>query len=179
MGCTKLLSIDATSASQEAVMDQESSVLKPTIIQAGEGPVFEAYGDSMQIKLGGEHTGNKLAIGLETTPPGGGPPPHLHRDEDETFLILEGRYSFLANGEWTELGPGGVVYVPRGEIHTFRNVGDSSSRHWVMTTPSGFEKFFEESATVFAAGPPDMQRILEISSKYGIEFVDAPQNAAE
>jgi quercetin dioxygenase-like cupin family protein len=144
------------------------------IVPAEQGPVLEAFGDSVQVKLGAEHTGGTLAVGLGTTPPGGGPPPHLHRKEDELFLILEGRYRFLANGQWHEVGPGGVVYIPRGAVHTFQNVGDTPSRHWLLTTPSGFESFFGKCAAVFAeaqAGPPDMPRILSICDEHGIEFV--------
>jgi quercetin dioxygenase-like cupin family protein len=160
-------------------MDQASSELKPVIIPAGEGPVFEAFGDTAQMKLSGKHTGDTLAIALGMTPPGGGPPPHLHRNEDEIFLVLEGRLSFLANGAWTEAGPGTVVYVPRGAVHTFRNIGDAPSRQWIITTPSGFESFFEKCATVFAAAPLDMPRVLEICGEYGIEFVDEPQETAQ
>jgi uncharacterized cupin superfamily protein len=28
-------------------------------------------------------------------PPDGGPPPHIHRNEDETFYVLEGEVEFL------------------------------------------------------------------------------------
>jgi uncharacterized cupin superfamily protein len=28
-------------------------------------------------------------------PAGGGPPPHIHRNEDETFYVLEGEVEFL------------------------------------------------------------------------------------
>lgn len=43
---------------------------------------------------------------------------------------------------------------------------------WVIATPSGFERFFGQCAEVFAAGgPPDMQRILAISTEHGLEFV--------
>jgi quercetin dioxygenase-like cupin family protein len=149
-------------------------VLVPIIISPDEGTVLNAFGDTIQVKLTGEHTGGAFALGLSSTPPGGGPPPHRHLNEDELFMVLEGRISFLTNGEWTEIGPGGVAYVPRGSVHTFKNVGDTRSKQWVMATPSGFENFFGKCATVFAeaiAGPPDMGRILTICGEHGIEFV--------
>lgn len=90
-------------------------------------------------------------------------------------MILEGRFEFFANGTWTEVEPGTVVYVPRGAVHTFKNVDDTPGRHWVLTTPSGFESFFGKCAAVFAAGSPagspDMTPILSICDEHGIEFV--------
>ena len=155
-----------------------SAALPPeTIIVApDEGKTLHAYGDTAQIKLSGEQTNGSIVIALGTTPPGGGPPPHLHRIEDEIFLVVDGTVRFLANGEWTKpLKPGTIVYTPRGAIHTFQNVGETPCRQWIMATPSGFEQFFSKSAEVFAAvgagGIPDMARILAISSEHQIEFV--------
>jgi uncharacterized cupin superfamily protein len=102
----------------------------------------------------------------EITPPGGGPPPHYHVNEDETFHILEGRMAFLFDDEWYELGPGGAAYMPRGVVHTFKNVGDQSTRMLIITTPSGIEKFFARCAEEFAKpGGPDMSRIVQISAE--------------
>lgn len=71
-----------------------------------------------------------------------------------------------------EVGPGGTVFMPRGVVHTFKNVGDEPSRMLVMTTPSGFEKFFARCSEEFAKpGGPDMSRIIEIGVEHGIHFV--------
>ena len=148
---------------------------KPMIVQGGEGETLEVFGDSIQFKLGGAETGGNLVVGLVTVPPGGGPPPHVHRNEDELFVILEGRFSVLAAGEWIEVGPGGVAYTPRGNVHTFRNIGDSPGRFWLVVTPSGFEHFYAKAAEVLSVpGPPNMARIMELGSEYGMELVPPP-----
>ncbi len=143
------------------------------IVQPGEGPTLQAFGDTVQVKLSGDETGGSLILGLATTPAGHGPPPHIHRNEDELFIIIEGSFRFLRGDAWSDpVGPGTVVYTPRGVRHTFQNAGTSPGRHWVMATPSGFERFFSQCAEVFAAGgAPDMQRILTIAAEYGLEFV--------
>lgn len=144
----------------------------PVIVPAGGGRVVDAFGSEIRFLLTREHTGGTLSLGLATVPPGEGPPPHLHEEEDEMFIIVEGRYSVLAEGEWTEVGPGAAVYIPRGAVHTFRNAGEGVARHWVLTTPSGFEQFYAKCEAVFAApGAPDMSRILAVATEHGIRFV--------
>ena len=70
------------------------------------------------------------AMWLETTTPGGGPPLHFHNNDDETFHVLEGRVSFFQNSQWNEVGPGGSAFVPRGQLHTFKNaLGDRRFVH--------------------------------------------------
>jgi len=142
------------------------------IVRRDDTRVFHAFGEEVTVLLGGEQTAGKLTMWMEITPPGGGPPPHHHVSEDEAFHVLEGRVAFLSDGEWHEVGPGGAAYMPRGVVHTFRNVGDQPSRMLISTTPSGFEAFLARCAEEFAkAGGPDMARIVQIGAEHGIHFV--------
>ena len=143
-----------------------------TLVTQDDARVLHAFGERVIIHLDGEGTGGKLTVWTEITPPGGGPPPHYHLNQDETFHVIEGRVAFLLNGEWNEVGPGGTAFMPRSAVHTFKNVGDEPSRMLVMTMPSGFEKFFARCAEEFAKpGGPDMSRIIKIGAEHGIHFV--------
>jgi len=142
------------------------------IIRQNDARVLRAFGLELRILLDGERTGGTLAMWTNITPPGGGPPPHYHLNDDETFHVIEGRVAFFLNGEWNEVGPGGTAFMPRGIVHTFKNVGDEPSRMLNMTAPSGFEKFFARCAEEFAKGDnPDMSRIAEIGVEHGIHFL--------
>ena len=109
----------------------------------------------------------------EATPPGGGPPPHYHLNEDEWFFPLEGRVEFFKDNAWTEVPIGSAVFMPRGVVHTFRNSGDKPLKMLIHAAPSGFETFFARCAEEFAKpNPPDRSRIVEISAEHGIHYTD-------
>ena len=143
-----------------------------TIIRRDDARALHAFGEEVTILLDGKGTGGKLTMWTEITPPGGGPPPHYHLNEDETFHVLEGRVAFLSGGEWHEVGPGGAAFMPRGVVHTFKNVGGQPSCMLITASPSGFEKFFACCAEEFAkpAGP-DMSQITNIGEQHGIHFL--------
>jgi quercetin dioxygenase-like cupin family protein len=148
------------------------SRIPASIVEPGAGQVLRAFGEELIVHLGSAQTGGRLAVWTEITPPGGGPPPHYHLHEDECFVVQEGRIAFLRDGAWEELGPGGVVFMPRGVVHAFKNVGETPSRMTISTTPSGFEVFFARCAEEFGKpGGPDMERVMAISAEHGIHFV--------
>lgn len=146
--------------------------MDPVFTQSSQARVFHAFGEQMTLLLDGAQTGGQFTSFVEVTNPGGGPPPHWHDREDEWFYILEGRMSFLMNGEWIEAGAGDTVFAPRGKVHTFKNNTATPTRMLIHAAPSGFEQFFIEAAAEFAKpGGPDIPAAIAIAEKYGIHFV--------
>jgi len=78
-------------------------------------------------------------------PPGGGPPPHIHTREDETYYLLAGQIEVLLGEETIVIGPHDFVNIPRGIVHCFRNTGTETARMLLTFTPAGIEKWFEET----------------------------------
>ena len=76
------------------------------------------------------------------------------------------------------VGFGSLIYVPRGNLHAHKNMGDESGRLPVSQTPGSLhERFFEEigepamdGSEPPTEGPQDMERIVAIAVKYGIEI---------
>jgi len=152
--------------------------MKPIIVPPGGGKEVCAFGDTVIFKVVGEQTGSDVTVAMAITPPGGGPPPHMHRNEHEIFIIESGEIELWSDGEWTPAAPGSVVFLPKGVPHSFRNAGSTPSRMWVVATPSGFESFFGKCSKEFAAGgPPDMDRLLQICAEHGIEVLGPPPGA--
>ena len=55
--------------------------------------------------------------------PGGHTPDHTHPFEHENYVI-EGTGKVQIDGEWFEVGPGDVVFVPPGVQHTYVNASE-------------------------------------------------------
>ena len=135
--------------------------------------------DAYTFLVTGEESGGKYFAMEAIVPPGGGPPPHIHTLEDETFYLLEGECTFRLGDEVVSAGPRDFVNVPRGQVHNFLNASTSLLRMIITFTPSGIEKFFEETLELCldpTATPPDNidevnARYAEAAPRYGMEFL--------
>ena len=137
------------------------------------------FGELQILKIPSRRTGGAYSLFEVATSPGAGPPPHVNHREEEFFYILEGEYEFLSGGESLRVGPGSLVYVPRGTLHAHKNVGEGVGRMLATQTPGGlYERFFEEvgEAVDADAGPtifedqPDEGRVAKIAAEHGIEI---------
>jgi mannose-6-phosphate isomerase-like protein (cupin superfamily) len=148
----------------------------------GEGKALWVAGDLGTLKVVGEDTDGAFALAEDVSLPGGGPPPHVHHREDETFCVLKGVYEFSVGERTVQASAGSVVYGPRNIPHTFKNVGSIPARMLVFATPAGIEEFFEEvgeEATDISSPPPfgkeRIERLLTAAPKYGMEILLPPE----
>lgn len=118
-----------------------------TLLNPGEGKSFWVFGDLYTFKVTGKETNGAFTVIDQIVQAGGGPPPHIHRREDEAFYILEGKFSFLCGTEQKIFEPGSFLYIPKGILHTFKNLGHTAGRLLVTITPAGLENFFYEMGT--------------------------------
>src|SRR5438067_2286837 len=147
--------------------------MNPTVIPSGEGKSVNVIGNAITIRLHGCDTGGVLSVAESIDQPGGGPPPHIHHREDETFQVLEGEYEFTCGDKTFKVRKGATIFAPRGVPHAYRYIGSTPGQLMVTMTPAGFEQFFEE---VGALEPQQQQipRVIEIGKKYGLEFLPPP-----
>lgn len=89
--------------------------------------------------------------------------------------MLEGRLTVQIGNEVVTAGPGEIVVKPRGSFHTFWNTGDAPVRFLEVISPGGFEQYFIDLARIIPQdGPPDLDAIVALAARYGMEFDFAP-----
>lgn len=109
-------------------------------------------------------TGSRVFISRTTIPPGDkGPPPHLHKYEDESFYILSGKLHLLIENVVHKLSAGDFFTVPKNTIHTWMNETETPVSMLVIFDPGQIDKMFID----MDANPND---IIIISKKYGTIF---------
>lgn len=163
-------------------MQSTTPELPQFVFQKNEGESFWVLGELYTFKLTATDTAGTLAVIETLTFPQNGPPPHTHTNEDETFYILEGRFSFTIGEQTLEAGPGTLVRAPRGILHAYKNISALPARKLLMISPAGFENFFREigePAKDSSAPPPHrpgtIPRTMQIAMKYGLRF-QLPEN---
>jgi len=103
----------------------------------------------------GVETGNKFVAFDFQIPPGGGPLPHTHRNEWETFFVEEGTVTFTIGVEdrppfnfiTQDIPAGTVVYGSQGPVHGFINNSRAPARIFSFAMPAGLENFFHVAGT--------------------------------
>lgn len=150
--------------------------MNPIQIPNEGGKQVNILGIPMLIRIHGRDTGGVVSAVESHDVPGGGPPPHIHHREDETFQILEGEYEWMVGDEKFIAQKGTTIFAPRGVPHTYRYVGQGTGRLMCVITPSGFEGFFEEIGSLSAEEQQDIPRVMEIGMRYGLEFPPPPES---
>jgi quercetin dioxygenase-like cupin family protein len=135
-----------------------------------------------EILVTPERSLGKYDVARQTIAPQGGPPPHRHAREDEMFYVVDGQFEFVANEEVFAGGPGTSVFLPRGTIHRFKNVGERAGELIIICTPSGFADFVVEASFPCVdrnvpppAGPELFERVAQACAAYEIELLPAHQ----
>jgi mannose-6-phosphate isomerase-like protein (cupin superfamily) len=60
---------------------------------------------------------------------------HLHRSDDEAWVVLEGRLGFQVGTEQREVPAGGSILVSRGTPHSYWNASSEPARYLLVMTP--------------------------------------------
>lgn len=165
-----------------ATAQHTASDPRATHLRDGEGTDIWVAGSHHLFKIRGEGQGYSLFESL--TPPNEGPPPHIHRTQDEAFYVISGEFTFYHGADTIVAGPGSFVFIPRGTAHTFRTTGTLPGKALTILTPPGpLERFFDEVGIPVEdrasfqppPGPPDVDAFVASGRRQQIEFLLPPQ----
>jgi mannose-6-phosphate isomerase-like protein (cupin superfamily) len=82
---------------------------------------------------------------------------HLHRSDDEAWIVLEGRLGFRVGEEEREVLAGDSLLVARGTPHSYWNPSSEAARYLLVMTPR-IHRLIE---TLHAGDRTDWAKIFE------------------
>jgi quercetin dioxygenase-like cupin family protein len=156
-----------------AVMTTSTQIIRP--------------GDTVENPVTGErftftHTarstgGELLAFELGLRPGGAVPMPHVHPIQTERFEVVSGLMRFRVGLRKRMAGPGDVVEVAPGVMHSFANAGEDEARVLVEVRPAlAMEQMFAEVVAMAEAGrmgpsgmPRNLRDLATLARKYDQE----------
>ena len=125
-------------------------------------------GERIAVRLSSADTNGAYAIVESVAVPDCSVPLHLHRNEEEHFVVLAGTYRIQIEDKVFNAPAGTSVTVPKGARHSWRNISRETSRLLVILTPGGFEKCIQ----TIRHSPADS--VLEVAAQYGCFLVGPP-----
>jgi quercetin dioxygenase-like cupin family protein len=125
----------------------------------------------VNFKVASADTDGRVFVTEQTMLAKGGPPRHLHLDQEEWFYSLEGEFILEVGPDRFTLNPGDSAFAPRRIPHVWAYVGTGPGRLLIAFTPAGqMEAFFHAVAQTNAmpAQDPALWRA------HGMEVVGPP-----
>ncbi|MBT2407501.1 MULTISPECIES: cupin domain-containing protein [unclassified Streptomyces] len=147
--------------------------------QSGDGQAFWMMNGLYEVKASSEETGGAMTVMEMTVPEGMGPPPHTHPGTESVYVI-EGTVRYHIGDETFEGGPGSFFHIPEGTVERFEPT--STARLLITYVPGGVDKFFAEAGEPAqrrelppqSKTPPDIDRLIEISNRHGMQMQPMP-----
>jgi quercetin dioxygenase-like cupin family protein len=145
----------------------------------GEGDAVWMLGGRYEVKVSADETNGEMTIMEMWMPAGMGPPPHTHPGTESVY-VLDGKLRYHIGEQAVEGGPGSFFHIPAGTLEFFEPTEEL--RVLVTYTPGGIEKFFTEAGEPATSpglppapeGPPDLERLIAIAARYGMD-IQPPQ----
>jgi quercetin dioxygenase-like cupin family protein len=127
----------------------------------------------LDIKISGKDTDGDLAVFEQNGfTPNGGPPLHMHPNQDEFFYIVEGEYLFQVGDDKYQMKAGDTIFLPRNVQHAFVQLKETG-KVIVSYFPAGkMEDFFK--ITDSWTSPPTQEEIRKAFEDHGMKVVGPP-----
>ena len=127
-----------------------------------------APGERLAMRIPSAETNGRYAAMEVVAGPGFGPPLHIHQNEDEHFVVLEGSVSFVCGDRKLDAAAGTAFTVPKGVPHAWANLSETDIRMLGVFVPGGLERFFLEAQGVSAS------EIEALAASHGMVIIGPP-----
>ncbi len=118
----------------------------PFIVNSGQsrfGEVVKFLGvHPNDLKISSKDTGGQLSVFEYTGFGKVGPMLHIHFEQDEIFMIIEGQYRFVVGTDTHILKAGQTIFLPRGIPHTWIQLTDRGKMIYFLQPAGKMEEFF-------------------------------------
>lgn len=145
------------------------------LYQPGAGELRWLGETSTYFLATGEQTGETFALVDERAKRGESVPLHLHRDDLESFYVVEGELTlYLGEEPGVRASAGSFAHIPGGTVHGFR-VESEEARYLILTTPRHGRFYRAITLPSRPGGLPPLEpiegaQIKQASKAYGVEF---------
>jgi quercetin dioxygenase-like cupin family protein len=154
------------------------TTLRPKFLAAGDGLRLQSGpGRDLVFKVTGEETRGAMDYFVVEVAPHGGPPLHVHHEQEETLHVLSGRFKVRVGDEEQVLERGGFAFMPSGLPHAFLNLTDEPAEIVVVYTPGGGAPFYEELGPLTRNGEPDRTEVAACFERHGMTLLGPPLTA--
>ncbi len=159
----------------------ESGVsLEPYVAQPHDYQHLDWIGTmDLTVLLDGKASGGRLTVIEVHAQRGDASPVHVHSNEDETFLVVEGGLTVWVGDQRHHIEAGGIGFLPRNLPHCLRFTADRT-RALNIRTPSGVEDFFRAAGWDLSRPKPDgwavsQQILADSAARYGARIIGPPR----
>ena len=173
-----LISLSAAGFSSSGIAEPEQP--NSFVVPAGkcriDGP-WTVHGEpSFFDKISSADVRGRMSVIEVKTPPGQGPPMHIHLEQNEWMYLLEGSFGLQCGTEKTALQTGDSFMSPKGLPHSDVVLGDTPARHLNIYDPAGeIEAFFRDYEKNHPRGAkPDSAKAAESEKMYRVRVVGPP-----
>ena len=138
------------------------------------------------VKIRVPNTGGRDGITImeHRAPMGDSPPLHVHRNQDEGFVVLDGEIRVNLDGREIVARKESILLAPKGIPHSYKVISPAGARFLTITRGPDFEglvRFLgrpaERDELPAPSGPPSPEqaaKLAETCAKFGIDLVGPP-----
>jgi quercetin dioxygenase-like cupin family protein len=159
-------------------MSPKATITKPYRVAAGEGLANVWFKTGrLAVKTGRAETRGGFSQFETDDPRGTATALHVHRNEDETFYVLDGEVTVQIGDQRIDLAAGDYAFAPRDVPHAYA-VRSESARMLVTLCPGGLEELFVTGGIPVTGDIPPAENVLpppeevaRLLAEHGVEVV--------